>query len=687
VTAGVVCAVSVVADALRDLPADANANEVATALRYFGEGAACLDPIERAVARGSMVAALSERGVSAPARLVEAALASVRPVSHLSLVAVGPDPVGETQGNRPTFTLGTETELAEELLILLAEKVDGEEVGAVYDEGEVHAYDPELGIYRAREQPELSRMVQAFDGAVITGGDKKKPLRVSHRTVVGTIALARDRAESKGFFAGAVAGRAFTDGFLRETPEGLVLCPHAPEHRARVAYPFHYAERAEPAEFLTFLNDIFRDDADREERIAFVQEFGGAAAFGIATRLNRSGFFTSPGGGGRTQLGKILSASMPAGSVIGIKPQQFLNANRRALLVGKLLNIVDECPSAALLDADWFKQLCDGDSTDAEHKYGRPFFFDPLAAHLFFANGLPAVELTDAFFRRVVVLAFSRQFHKEGDVAVVRIAEQIIAAELPAIVSWFMAGADRLVKQGDKMAYTIPSSHEAEARRWRHESDSVAMFLIERTVLSTAEKATDGHDWTQATVLYEMYVEWAKATGHKKPVAFTPTFGARMKALGLGSESDGSGRFHRVRERRPAIAARAEFRDDKGKVKREARAAVPAETGPNALEALAALTGLTGSLQTQKPSLSIETVEKTNTYTSTDRLDRLSNGNSHREASDRDASEEKDDRIVKRLGPKARKVRQLARNTANGHDESLTGSPSAPVKPVKAAPR
>lgn len=76
-TAGSICAASAVADALRDLPTagEVNANELTVAMRYFADAAARLDRIEREAARESMVTALGKRGVSAPSRMVDAALA------------------------------------------------------------------------------------------------------------------------------------------------------------------------------------------------------------------------------------------------------------------------------------------------------------------------------------------------------------------------------------------------------------------------------------------------------------------------------------------------------------------------------------------------------------------------------------------------------------------------------------
>jgi phage/plasmid-associated DNA primase len=100
------------------------------------------------------------------------------------------------------------------------------------------------------------------------------------------------------------------------------------------------------------------------------------------------------------------------------------------------------------------------------------------------------------------------------------------------------------------------------------------MFVIDGKVLCTsAEPKPKGkHDWTQADHLYAEYVEWCSRGGYKRLAQ--NTFGERMRKLGLPSESDGSARFYRVRERKPPVPGY----DAKPGV-REARAADPGDQG------------------------------------------------------------------------------------------------------------
>ena len=68
------------------------------------------------------------------------------------------------------------------------------------------------------------------------------------------------------------------------------LIPHAPEHRARFAYPFDYTPDSRCPKLDAFLEQLFADVVDtfeRDMRINLLQEFIGACLVGEATRYQR----------------------------------------------------------------------------------------------------------------------------------------------------------------------------------------------------------------------------------------------------------------------------------------------------------------------------------------------------------------------------------------------------------------
>lgn len=445
------------------------------------------------------------------------------------------------------LSVGDHKELAYWLLEAL--KNEGGKHDLISDEGELYEYLPWEGVWVALPYHELSQLIQTFSGSNVPDGKRMKPLKVDLTTVKGTIALAQDKVAQPAFFAGGSGGIAFKNGFIPITETGVgSLEDHKPENRTRSTFPFEYDASAECPDFLAFLDDLFRDDEDKAEKIACLQEFFGAARAGIATRYQKCLFLRSPGGGGRSSLMKIIESAFAKDTLAGIKPQQFPDANRRALLVGKLLNYADECPSGSIMESDWFKQIVTGDWTDACLKYKNPIRFRPIAAHCWNANELPpTTDLSHAFFRRVFVIAFNRKFDEDPK-RDLTIADRIIEKEMPGIIAWLLRGIDRLVKQRH---FTIPISHEEEARTWRLKSDTVALFLEEKTVRAVSPMPGVGKDWMNAKALYLAYQEWAEATGHKYPVA-SNAFGTRVEALGVVGRKTKKGKYYAVRIRRLA---------------------------------------------------------------------------------------------------------------------------------------
>lgn len=429
------------------------------------------------------------------------------------------------------FVRGDHAELAGMLL----GRLPGE---PVHDEGALYGYDDGTGLWRAIDRTEQSRVVQSFAGAALPSG---KAVRIGANDVSGTIRLAADLAAKDRFFSSAPFGLMFANGFLSVTKDGATIQPHAPEHRARFGYPFDYQPRT-PTLFLGFLAALFRDDADRAERITFTQEFFGSSLLGIAPRWQRCLVAVGDGANGKSRLAEIVRATMPTGSTCSIPPQDFGNEYRRAMLAGKRLNIVAELPEAEIIASEAFKGIITGDEITARAIREAPFNYQPVAGHYFAANRLPGTsDTTHAFWRRFVAMRFTRQF-KEGDPdRDPNVHTKIIAAELPEIVAWLVDGAVRMLRNE---AYTLPPSHDAEIKAWSKSADQVACFLEEATVPSKAQhpKAAP-HDWTMATVLHDSYRDWAERAGHRPPLARNK-FGTRLAALNVPKWDGESGAFY-----------------------------------------------------------------------------------------------------------------------------------------------
>ncbi|WP_091585158.1 DUF5906 domain-containing protein [Alteribacillus bidgolensis] len=90
------------------------------------------------------------------------------------------------------------------------------------------------------------------------------------------------------------------------------------------------------------------------------------------------------------------------------------NRFKLAHLHGKLANISADLSSKLMDGSEVFKKITSGDTVNAEKKGKDSFDFIPFAKLMFSANELPpSNELGHSFFRRWVLIEFTRTFTKE----------------------------------------------------------------------------------------------------------------------------------------------------------------------------------------------------------------------------------------------------------------------------------
>jgi P4 family phage/plasmid primase-like protien len=433
-------------------------------------------------------------------------------------------------GGAPSFDRGDHVELAEQLIVDLGE-IAAENT---FTEGEFYRYEGDAtGIYVPVEKAELSRIVQRFAGALV-GTKEKRYLKLKASDVGGAIKLASDQIADPEFFGGAKPGIAFAGSFVEVTAQGIVKRAPSPTYRARAAYDFPYEPTALPKRFLQFFDEVFRDDADRAEKIALIQEHGGMSIIGRGTHHQKVVCMPGDGNNGKSVLVKICQACMPVGSVISVPPHDMDEDCKRAKFSGALFNVVSELAESEIPASEPWKAIVDGSTIGARKVYGHPFEFKPVAGHMYCCNRLPGTtDQTKGFWRRWAVVPFNRTF--TDDEKDPTLAETIIANERPAIVAWFLEGARRALGQ---KTYTTPASSAAAIAAWRQKADQVAAFLEEQYDRLEGADLANYNAWIKADYVYKNYQTWAVANGHKTPMV-KPKFGERMALLGAGSHKNG----------------------------------------------------------------------------------------------------------------------------------------------------
>lgn len=395
-----------------------------------------------------------------------------------------------------------------------------------FSDGGFYRYNEDAGIYAELKDPYLNCLIQDYSGSPITSTGKRLAVRLAD--IKSGIVCAAKRADDPTFFDGAKQGVTFTSTFVEVKPDGVKQHQHAQEHRARFAYPFGYLPNAQPKQFLTFLEQVFRDDTDAAEKIALLQEHVGLSLIGSGCRYQRVVMLTGVlGSNGKSTTQAILRAAMPPGSVVSIAPHDMGEDYERACFPGARLNVVSEVEARELVNTEPWKAIVDGKNPiKARSLYKDVIFFTPIAGHLYSCNQLPdTTDHSGGFWRRWAVIPFNRTF--TGAEVDPDIDQRILATELPALVSWLIQGAQRALERG---SYALPPSSEAAVLAWRRIGDQVAAFVEDKC--NVLEPEAGVHRWAPSAQLYKAYQLWAVENGHRIPLALR-RFRERMELLKL----------------------------------------------------------------------------------------------------------------------------------------------------------
>lgn len=233
--------------------------------------------------------------------------------------------------------------------------------------------------------------------------------------------------------------------------------------------------------FIKFLNQIFCDDQDK---IGLVQEFFGLCLT-TETKFEKAMFFVGDGANGKSVLLFVLAQLIGPSNRSALSLDQFSNNHYVAELFGKLVNISTETETKSKVSDALFKAIVSGDPIQADPKYKKPFLFTPTVKLIFAVNSLPRVDdKTTAFFRRLIIIKFMRQFKEEEQD---KNLKHKLCEELDGIFCWAIAGWLRLK---EREHFIIPVTVREEIELYRKENNSVLMFVEENDLLKEGEKCS-----------------------------------------------------------------------------------------------------------------------------------------------------------------------------------------------------
>jgi putative DNA primase/helicase len=391
-------------------------------------------------------------------------------------------------------------------------------VSACFGSGLVFVNDSFLG-YQEGHWPKLHELADIEKNVTLFLGDKAKP-----KTITGHIKVMKALYSIKHFETSKDRHLiCLRNGTL--DPVSRQLLNHSPGHQLRNQLDVTWDPQATCPQFLKFLDDIFRDDLDKQQKIDFLQEWFGYCLI-PDTSQHKLVWLVGRGGNGKSVLLSVLVHLVGEHNCSHAHIQRFDKGDTRAALDGKLLNVSGEMTAEAIVEGSYLKQIVSGEYVEADAKFGRSFSFKPVARIVAATNELPHLsDNSDGFERRAIILRFNRKF-TEGEQD--RNLTDKLLQEKAGILAWAVAGLQRL--KADKQ-FVIPGSSIIEVSRYRADSNPVQLWLEEHLQRDDQGRGLRTKD------MYELFKEWAEQNGFRQ--MNNVTFGKKISALGFEKHKSG----------------------------------------------------------------------------------------------------------------------------------------------------
>ncbi len=428
-----------------------------------------------------------------------------------------------------------------------------QEAPHVYDLDVFWRYESVYGSWREVPEHEIRNEIMERMGGHPAFGARGGQLGLSNNRIEGIRKIAESLLARPCFFEGTAHGIAVLNGFLRVDGATIRLDAHDPEHRAKHTLPFSYDPAAKDELWEDFLTGLFKGAEDSTQRVNLLQEFAGAALFGLGTRYQAALVLVGDGANGKSLWLDAIAGLLPAAARTSIRPQAWDDQHARYELRNALLNSAGELPRKAIIESSWTKAIIGGDEIPARQVYGAAVSFRPRATHIFACNELPRVyDTSEGWARRMRVVEFPNRFVVNPMYAdAVRDARRS-----PAVLNWAIAGAARVLGSGGYV--DAGTTERSVAAEWRLEGDPVAEFageILERVGAEEPDR------WTPAMRLYQVFRSWyVRTRGPDAPGR--DTFLKGLKRCGFTWRRDDKGKYYSaklrldiVREIDPALAS------------------------------------------------------------------------------------------------------------------------------------
>lgn len=311
------------------------------------------------------------------------------------------------------------------------------------------------------------------------------------------------------------------------------LRPHRREDRITHRAPIAFDPDATCPTWHRVLDDVFCGDLELTEW------FHRAVGYSITGDTSAQQLFFLYGSGSngkstvtntlRELLGPGLFEKVKAAALMASATAGHAATPEVAKLRGARVALASELP-ASRFDEATIKDIVGEDDITARYLNANPITFRPTHKLWMFGNHRPSIAGTDdGIWRRMKLVPFNARF--EGD-AVLPDLPLRLAAEMPGILAWAVAGAVEWQRSGGGQAGLGRCAAVDDATAdYRSETDTIGEFISEMCVVAPDREI-------RARDLYRVYKIWASDSGHG--VQSMTRFGLQLEDRGFTKRrSDG----------------------------------------------------------------------------------------------------------------------------------------------------
>ena len=284
------------------------------------------------------------------------------------------------------------------------------------------------------------------------------------------------------------------------------LLDHDPKYRCTHLLPYDWTPHTPPdcLRFKRFLLETIK----YPEVINEVLEFIGYCLW-YGQQYKKALLLIGPKDSGKSLLLNIIRELIGPERCSAVNMADLEDQFQRVALHRAWANIAGEA-SANFYTSDNFKRITGGDPLQGAYKGVDTFTFTSRAKQLYAANTKPKVsDQSDAFFERMLLVEFPRQFKLGEPGTDPHLLDHIIGHEMPGIFHLALVRLYRLRRRG---AFTQCKRSLQVLNEYRLDSDHVARFLLECCETKTSDGLVpEGYKYR----VYEAYKSWCEESGLK----------------------------------------------------------------------------------------------------------------------------------------------------------------------------